>query len=236
MADYVGAQDANCNPLGIMSFVRPSHSKKKSIPDSHIRPQLKLLQSPFQAEFLVAPDIPWPTADSDEATMRVVGEGAGNMTWILIDGGGHFVGDFLFMCSVVDIGIPKIGRWRTTSLSSSNRLLSIGLRMCRSINCGVETLSCCDCAYFPWICERINICCWRYFMARRQNQGPCNFAFAWQINANDEPLNIVYCAGGMKEVGAEIPAQFLKVLCVGFICFGRKQPDMKLVRSCTAIR
>ncbi|KAJ7852714.1 alpha/beta-hydrolase [Mycena leptocephala] len=69
---YVGAQDANCNPLGIMSF-------------------LKLIQSPFQAEFLVAPDIPWPTADSDEATVRVVGEGAGNMTWILIDGGGHFV-------------------------------------------------------------------------------------------------------------------------------------------------
>ncbi|KAJ7845181.1 alpha/beta-hydrolase [Mycena leptocephala] len=65
---YVGAQDANCNPLGIMSF-------------------LKLIQSPFQAEFLVAPDIPWPTADSDEATVRVVGEGAGNMTWILIDGG-----------------------------------------------------------------------------------------------------------------------------------------------------
>ncbi|KAJ6551779.1 Alpha/Beta hydrolase protein [Mycena capillaripes] len=69
---YVGAQDANCNPLGIMSF-------------------LKLLQSPFQDEFLRAPDVPWPTADSDEATVRVVGEGAGNMTWILIDGGGHFV-------------------------------------------------------------------------------------------------------------------------------------------------
>ncbi|KAJ6493020.1 alpha/beta-hydrolase [Mycena sanguinolenta] len=67
---YVGAQDANCNPHGIMSF-------------------LKLLQSPFQEEFLRAPDVPWPSAD--EATVRVVGEGAGNMTWILIDGAGHFV-------------------------------------------------------------------------------------------------------------------------------------------------
>jgi hypothetical protein len=33
--------------------------------------------------------VPWPTAE--DATVRVVGEGAGNMTWILIDGGGHFV-------------------------------------------------------------------------------------------------------------------------------------------------
>ncbi|KAJ7354087.1 alpha/beta-hydrolase [Mycena albidolilacea] len=69
---YVGAQDANCNPHGILSF-------------------LKLLQSPFQDEFLRAPDVPWPTTDLDAATVRVVGEGAGNMTWILIDGGGHFV-------------------------------------------------------------------------------------------------------------------------------------------------
>ncbi|KAJ7249120.1 Alpha/Beta hydrolase protein [Mycena haematopus] len=67
---YVGAQDANCNPHGIMSF-------------------LKLIQSPFQEEFLRTPDVPWPSAD--ETTVRVVGEGAGNMTWILIDGAGHFV-------------------------------------------------------------------------------------------------------------------------------------------------
>ncbi|KAJ7830296.1 alpha/beta-hydrolase [Mycena olivaceomarginata] len=67
---YVGAQDANCNQHGIMSF-------------------LKLLQSPFQEEFLHAPDVPWATAE--DTTVRVVGEGAGNMTWILIDGAGHFV-------------------------------------------------------------------------------------------------------------------------------------------------
>ncbi|KAF7359783.1 SET domain-containing protein [Mycena venus] len=57
---YVGAQDANCAPAGIMSF----------------------------DEFLRTPDVPWPTAE--DATVRVVGKGAGNMTWILIDGGGHF--------------------------------------------------------------------------------------------------------------------------------------------------
>jgi hypothetical protein len=55
--------------------------------------QLKLLQSPFQDEFLRTPDVPWPTAEN--ATARAVGKGAGNMTWILIDGGGHF-GRFLF--------------------------------------------------------------------------------------------------------------------------------------------
>jgi hypothetical protein len=54
--------------------------------------QLKLLQSPFQDEFLRAPDVPWPTAE--DATVRVVGEGAGNMTYILIAEAGHFVGVF----------------------------------------------------------------------------------------------------------------------------------------------
>ncbi|KAJ7461971.1 alpha/beta-hydrolase [Mycena latifolia] len=67
---YVGAQDANCAWPGIISF-------------------LKLLRSPFQGEFLRAPDVPWPTAE--DATVRVVGEGAGNMTYILIAQGGHFV-------------------------------------------------------------------------------------------------------------------------------------------------
>lgn len=51
--------------------------------------QLKLLPSPFQAEFLRAPDVPWPTAE--DATVRVIGEGAGNMTYILVAQGGHFV-------------------------------------------------------------------------------------------------------------------------------------------------
>ncbi|KAJ7034826.1 hypothetical protein C8F04DRAFT_1182822 [Mycena alexandri] len=45
---YVGAQDANCAPAGIMSF-------------------LKLLQSPFQEEFLRTPDVPWPT--NEDATI-----------------------------------------------------------------------------------------------------------------------------------------------------------------------
>ncbi|KAJ7606557.1 hypothetical protein DFH06DRAFT_1486803 [Mycena polygramma] len=51
--------------------------------------QLKLIQSPFQDEFLHAPDIPWPTAE--DATVRVVGERAGNMTYILLAQAGHFV-------------------------------------------------------------------------------------------------------------------------------------------------
>ncbi|KAJ7668124.1 Alpha/Beta hydrolase protein [Mycena rosella] len=67
---YVGVQDANCAWSGVISF-------------------LKLLQSPFQDEFLRAPDVPWPTAE--DATVRVVGEGAGNMTYILVAQGGHFV-------------------------------------------------------------------------------------------------------------------------------------------------
>ncbi|KAJ7364872.1 alpha/beta-hydrolase [Mycena albidolilacea] len=67
---YVGAQDANCAWPGVISFLR-------------------LLQSPFQDEFLRAPDVPWPT--SEDTTVRVVGEGAGNMTYILVAGGGHFV-------------------------------------------------------------------------------------------------------------------------------------------------
>ncbi|KAJ7181596.1 alpha/beta-hydrolase [Mycena crocata] len=67
---YVGAQDANCAWPGIISF-------------------LKLIRSPFQDEFLRAPDVPWPTAK--DATVRVVGEGAGKMTYILVAQGGHFV-------------------------------------------------------------------------------------------------------------------------------------------------
>ncbi|KAF7297879.1 SET domain-containing protein [Mycena chlorophos] len=68
---YVGAQDANCAWPGVISFV-------------------KLIQSPFQKQFLSLPDIPWPT-EASKTTARVVGPGAGNFTWILIDGGGHFV-------------------------------------------------------------------------------------------------------------------------------------------------
>ncbi|KAF7348186.1 SET domain-containing protein [Mycena sanguinolenta] len=72
---YVGADDANCAWPGIISFLR-------------------LLQSPFQDEFLRAPDVPWPTT-TQNATVRVVGEGAGNMTYILVAEAGHFVRGFL---------------------------------------------------------------------------------------------------------------------------------------------
>ncbi|KAF7298669.1 SET domain-containing protein [Mycena indigotica] len=68
---YVGAQDANCAWPGVISF-------------------LKLIQSPFQQQFLASPDVPWPTP-ADKTTARVVGSGAGNFTWILVDGGGHFI-------------------------------------------------------------------------------------------------------------------------------------------------
>ncbi|KAJ7506650.1 alpha/beta-hydrolase [Mycena galericulata] len=67
---YVGAQDANCAWPGVLSF-------------------LKLIQSPFQDQFLRNPDVAWPTAD--DATVRVVGEGAGKMTFILVQQAGHFV-------------------------------------------------------------------------------------------------------------------------------------------------
>ncbi|KAJ7777897.1 alpha/beta-hydrolase [Mycena maculata] len=67
---YVGAQDANCAWPGVLSFLR-------------------LIRSPFQEEFLRTADVPWPTAE--DATVRVVGEGAGNMTYILVHQGGHFV-------------------------------------------------------------------------------------------------------------------------------------------------
>ncbi|KAJ6597106.1 alpha/beta-hydrolase [Mycena vulgaris] len=68
---YLGAQDGNCAWPGVLSF-------------------LTRLKTPFQQEFLHAPDVPWPTPDSDVATVRAVGAGAGNMTYILIAGAGHF--------------------------------------------------------------------------------------------------------------------------------------------------
>ncbi|KAF8215114.1 Alpha/Beta hydrolase protein [Mycena galopus ATCC 62051] len=67
---YIGAQDAVCAWPGVLSF-------------------LKLLQSPFQDQFVHAPDVPWPTAK--DATVRVVGEGAGNLTYILVAQAGHGV-------------------------------------------------------------------------------------------------------------------------------------------------
>ncbi|KAJ7224934.1 alpha/beta-hydrolase [Mycena haematopus] len=66
---YIGAQDANCAWLGVFSF-------------------LKLLPTTFQKQFLSAPDVPWPAIN---ATVRSVGKGAGNMTFILLAEAGHFV-------------------------------------------------------------------------------------------------------------------------------------------------
>ncbi|KAF7343942.1 hypothetical protein MVEN_01683000 [Mycena venus] len=66
---YIGAQDANCAWPGVFSF-------------------LKLLKTPFQADFLAAPDVPWPT--KDVATVRTVGGGAGSMAYILVQEAGHF--------------------------------------------------------------------------------------------------------------------------------------------------
>ncbi|KAJ7172259.1 alpha/beta-hydrolase [Mycena filopes] len=70
---FIGALDGNCAWPGVLSF-------------------LKLLKTPFQQEFVHAPDVPWPTADSRAATVRAVGgvTGAGNMTYVLIADGGHF--------------------------------------------------------------------------------------------------------------------------------------------------
>ncbi|KAJ7490596.1 alpha/beta-hydrolase [Mycena latifolia] len=68
----VGAQDAVCPWPGILSF-------------------LKLLRTPLQSAFLCAPDVPWPPSNPEMATVRSVGAGAGNMTYILVAGAGHFV-------------------------------------------------------------------------------------------------------------------------------------------------
>ncbi|KAI0046139.1 alpha/beta-hydrolase [Auriscalpium vulgare] len=67
---YVGAQDANCDWMGVFSF-------------------LKLLNTPFHEEFMSAPDVPWPAKEN--ATVRVTGAGAGNFTFVLITEAGHLV-------------------------------------------------------------------------------------------------------------------------------------------------
>ncbi|KAJ7127665.1 hypothetical protein C8R44DRAFT_733107 [Mycena epipterygia] len=68
--------------------LRTAAHRQNQAPPLTTHTQLKLLKSPFQDEFLRTPDIPWPTAE--DATARVVGEGAGNMTYILVDQAGHF--------------------------------------------------------------------------------------------------------------------------------------------------
>ncbi|KAI0341788.1 alpha/beta-hydrolase [Trametopsis cervina] len=67
---YIGAQDASCAWPGVLST-------------------LKLIDSPFQRDFIQGQDVPWPT--SGVATVRAVGPGAGNFTYILVQDAGHFV-------------------------------------------------------------------------------------------------------------------------------------------------
>lgn len=50
--------------------------------------QLKFIHSPFQANFIAAPDLRWK---HQNATVRAIGEGAGNMTFILMERAGHMV-------------------------------------------------------------------------------------------------------------------------------------------------
>ncbi|KAI0316871.1 Alpha/Beta hydrolase protein [Amylostereum chailletii] len=69
---HIGSQDASCGWPGVLSF-------------------LKLLRTSFQDEFLTTPDTPWPSKDNATITVRAVGPGAGNMTYLTYAGAGHFV-------------------------------------------------------------------------------------------------------------------------------------------------
>ncbi|KAI0343369.1 alpha/beta-hydrolase [Trametopsis cervina] len=66
---YVGKLDANCPWPGTLSM-------------------LNLLRSPVQAAFSNAPDLPWT---GENATVRAVGEGAGDLTYIFMEDSGHMV-------------------------------------------------------------------------------------------------------------------------------------------------
>lgn len=69
---YIGAQDANCPWPGTLST-------------------LKQLQSPYQDAFLSTQDVLWDSGLNQTVTIRQVGKGAGDFTYILIDQVGHFV-------------------------------------------------------------------------------------------------------------------------------------------------
>ncbi|KIJ29216.1 hypothetical protein M422DRAFT_37026 [Sphaerobolus stellatus SS14] len=69
---YIGADDGNCGWPGVFS-------------------SLKLLQSPFQRDFLNAEDLVWLDTQVPNTTVRSVGKGAGDFTYILIPKAGHFV-------------------------------------------------------------------------------------------------------------------------------------------------
>ncbi|KZV74021.1 alpha/beta-hydrolase [Peniophora sp. CONT] len=69
---HVGSLDANCPNPGTLSF-------------------LKLLNTPFSEAFRSGKDVPWPSADEPQGTVRSVGPGAGNFTYLTYDNAGHFV-------------------------------------------------------------------------------------------------------------------------------------------------
>lgn len=55
--------------------------------------QLRLIPSPYQSAFLDAPDVPvtWSSSALPNATVRAIGERAGDFTYLLMDDAGHFV-------------------------------------------------------------------------------------------------------------------------------------------------
>ncbi|KAF7795292.1 hypothetical protein EIP86_006446 [Pleurotus ostreatoroseus] len=72
---YIGREDANCGWTGVLAF-------------------LKIIRSRYQDAFIAAPDLPWwtsPDEYADVTTVRAIGPGAGNMTYMLVGGAGHFV-------------------------------------------------------------------------------------------------------------------------------------------------
>ncbi|KAI0061082.1 alpha/beta-hydrolase [Artomyces pyxidatus] len=68
LLQYSGMYDASCAWPGVLS-------------------SLKLLRTPLQQDFNHAPEVPWPAREN--ATVRVVGEGAGQMTHVKVANAGH---------------------------------------------------------------------------------------------------------------------------------------------------
>ncbi|VDC00294.1 unnamed protein product [Peniophora sp. CBMAI 1063] len=69
---HAGSLDANCPNPGTFSF-------------------LKLLHTPFSEAFRTGEDVPWPSAEEPQGTVRVAGSGAGNFTYLTYDNAGHFI-------------------------------------------------------------------------------------------------------------------------------------------------
>ncbi|KAJ6509778.1 hypothetical protein DFH09DRAFT_1374619 [Mycena vulgaris] len=77
------------------------HLQSLAFTDCELRVDtLKLLRSPFQKEFLCAPDVPWPAA---EAAVCVVGAGAGNTTYLLVAQEGHSRDQPRLVTSIVEV-------------------------------------------------------------------------------------------------------------------------------------